>query len=125
MLTGKFKVKENGSYTIQFRTTGGQLNPSPVNYDIIAIPDRPPTAKFLQPEKPDLKVPANVKVDLVMTGTDDHGVKDATLLVKLGNEVLRSKNVLEGQPSSPSSEQPRRSTCRSLASSRARRSPTR
>ncbi len=100
-LSGKFNVKESGSYTIQFRTTGGQANPSPVNYDIIAIPDRPPTARFLQPDKAELKVPANVKVDLVMTGTDDHGVRDATLHVKLGNEVLLSKNVLEGRPAQP------------------------
>ena len=101
VLTGKFNVKENGSYTIQFRTSGAQSNPSPVNYDIIAIPDRAPTAKFLQPERPDWKVPANIKLDLVMTGSDDHGVKDATLLVKVGNNVLRSKNVLEGQPVQP------------------------
>ncbi len=101
VLTGTFIVKENGSYTIQFRTSGGQSNPSPVNYDIIAIPDRAPTAKFLQPERPDIKVPANVKVDLVMNGSDDHGVKDATLSVKLGNEVLLSKNVLESRPVEP------------------------
>ncbi len=101
VLTGTFIVKENGSYTIQFHTSGGQSNPSPVNYDIIAIPDRAPTAKFLQPERPDIKVPANVKVDLVMNGTDDHGIKDATVSVKLGNEVLLSKNVLEGRPAEP------------------------
>jgi len=100
-LTGQFKVTKSGTYTINFRTTGGQLNPNPVVYDIHAIADRPPQAKFLQPDRPTIKVPANVKVDLIMTGSDDHGVKDATLHVNLENESLYSKNVLEGRPTAP------------------------
>ncbi len=40
-------------------------------------------------------------VDLIMAGNDDHGVKDATLHVTLGNEKLVSKNVLEGRPPHP------------------------
>ncbi len=100
-LTGRFNVAKSGTYTVSFRTTGGQLNPNPVVYDLIAIPDREPTAKFILPDKPTIKVPANVKVDLVMAGSDDHGVKDATLHVTLGNEKLLSKNVLEGKPSLP------------------------
>ncbi|MBV8311095.1 MAG: hypothetical protein JO344_11985, partial [Planctomycetaceae bacterium] len=103
-LTGQFKVTKSGTYTINFRTTGGQLNPNPVVYDIHAIADRPPQAKFLRPDRPTIKVPANVKVDLIMTGSDDHGVKDATLHVNLENEShesLYSKNVLEGRPTAP------------------------
>ena len=87
-LTGQFKVTKSGTYTINFRTTGGQLNPNPVVYDILAIADRPPQAKFLRPDQPTIKVPANVKVDFVMTGSDDHGVKDATLHVNLENESV-------------------------------------
>ena len=100
-LTGKFKVTKSGTYTINFRTTGGQLNPNPVVYDIHAIADRPPQGRFLRPDRPTVKVPANVKVDLIMTGSDDHGVKDATLHVNLENESLVSKNVLEGRPTAP------------------------
>ena len=36
-----------------------------------------------------------------MACTDDHGVKDATLHVMLGNENLFSKNLLEGRPPQP------------------------
>ena len=36
-----------------------------------------------------------------MTGNDDHGVKDATLHVTMGNEKLVSKNMLEGRPPQP------------------------
>ena len=101
-LTGKFKVTKTGTYTINFRTTGGQLNPNPVVYDVIAIEDRPPTARFVRPDRPSIKVPSNVKVDFVMTGSDDHGVKDATLHVVQGNEPpYVSKNVLEGRPAAP------------------------
>ena len=92
---------KSGSYIINFRTTGGQLNPSPVTYDIISIPDRPPTARFVQPDKPAVKVPANVKVDLVATGNDDHGVKVANLLVMVGQEPPISKDLLEGQEPQP------------------------
>src|SRR5262249_24050863 len=94
----KFIVKKTGTYQVSFRTVGGQLNPSPVIYDINAIPDRPPTVRFTQPDRPVMKVPANVKVDLAVACNDDHGVKDATLHVALGNEKLASKNLLEGRP---------------------------
>ncbi len=100
-LTGGFIVTKSRTYKINFRTTGNQLNPNPVIYDIIAIPDRPPTARFVQPEKPSVAVPANVKVDLLMAGNDDHGVQDATLHVTMDNDNLVSKNVLEGRPPQP------------------------
>ena len=112
-LTGEFLVEKNGTYTIIFRTTGGQLNPNPVVYDVIAIEDRPPTARFARPDRPSIKVPSNVKVNFVMTGADDHGVEDATLHVVQGNEPpYVSKNVLEGRPAAPNSVRQRRSTSR-------------
>ncbi len=86
-LTGKFELKKNGTYTIIFRTTGGQLNPNPVVYDVIAIEDRPPIARFLRPDRPSIKVPSNVKVNFVMKGSDDHGVEDATLHVVQGTRA--------------------------------------
>src|SRR5262249_34172185 len=75
-LTGELTVMKSGTYRINFRTVNNQVNPSPVNYDIIAIPDRAPSARFVLPDKPLVKVPANVKVDLVMAGSDDHGIKE-------------------------------------------------
>ena len=98
ILTGTFVVKTSGTYKINFKTTGNQYNPNPVVYDIVAIPDRAPTAKFVRPEKPTVSVPANIVVELAMTGSDDHGIKDATLHVTMGNDKLVSKNLLEGRP---------------------------
>ena len=123
-LTGKFKVEQDGTYTISFRTTGGQLNPSPVVYDIIAHKDNQPTAKFLRPEQPNVKVPVNVKVDMVATGSDDQGVKDATLHVVQGNDHLVSKNLLEGRPPTPEFRLVETLDLADSASSRARASPT-
>ncbi len=97
-LVGKFKVEKSGSYTIKFRTTGGQMNPDPVVHDIIALPDHPPTASFEKPETPQIEVPSNVQVPLVMKASDDHGVKDVTLHVHQKGETLLSKNLLEQQP---------------------------
>ncbi|KAJ3058884.1 hypothetical protein HK102_010265, partial [Quaeritorhiza haematococci] len=103
-ISGKFMFEKTGTYTNNVRTTGGQLNPNPVVYDILALPDRQPAARFVRPERSGVKVPANVPVDLGMTGDDDHGVKDATLHVMLGDESLVTKNVLEGRPPMPAFE---------------------
>src|SRR5262249_31928699 len=87
-LNGKFRIERDGTYTIKFRTTGDQENPRPVEYDIKAIPDRAPTAQFLRPE-PTIRVPSNGKVALRVKATDDHGVKEATLNVVQGREILQ------------------------------------
>ncbi len=100
-LTGRFKVDKSGSYTIKFLTTGKQANPDPVVWDIIALPDKPPTAQFIRPDQPVLKRPSNVKVLLVMTAADDHGVKDVTLHARQGDESLLSLNLLENKPATP------------------------
>ena len=96
LLVGTFTVNESGSYTIKFKTTGGQVNPDPVVYTIDCIPDKAPTeVAFLRPDKPEITVPSNVRVPLVMTAADDFGVKEALLSVRQGNETLYSVNLLE------------------------------
>ena len=74
------------------------MNPDPVVHDIIALPDHAPTASFERPETPEIEVPSNVQVPLVMKAGDDHGVKDVTLHVHQKGETLLSKNLLELQP---------------------------
>jgi len=99
LLEGTLVVKESGTYTIKFKTTGGQVNPDPVVYDVTAIPDKPPTeVVFLRPETPEVTVPANVRVPLLLTAADDFGVKEALLHVRQGNETLYSVNLLEKKP---------------------------
>jgi hypothetical protein len=94
-LVGRFNVKEPGSYTIKFTTTGGQPNPDPVVYDIVVHRDNPPSAHFVKPDRVEVKVPSNVEVPLVMAASDDFGVKDATLHVFQESESLVSENLLE------------------------------
>src|SRR5512135_451244 len=94
-LVGRFNVQEPGSYTIKFTTTGGQPNPDPVVYDIVVHRDNPPSARFVTPDRAEVKVPSNVEVPLVMAASDDFGVKDATLHVFQGSESLVSENLLE------------------------------
>ncbi len=94
-LTGRFRVEDPGSYTIKFTTTGGQPNPEPVVYDILVHRDNPPTAHFIRPDQPEIKLPSNVAVTLMMEAKDDFGVKDATLHVLQENESLVSENLLE------------------------------
>src|SRR5262249_13170532 len=97
-LTGQFKVDKTGSYTIKFRTTGGQMNHAAVVYDITAPPDNPPPALCEKPESPEMEARSNVHVALVMKATDDQGVKDVTLHVTKRGEPLLSKNLREQQP---------------------------
>jgi hypothetical protein len=95
LLEGQFRVVKTGKYHVAFKTTGGQVNPNPVVHDITALPDRAPTAEFIQPTK-DITAPSNGHVALYMKAEDDFGIKDATLHVRQGNEILRAaRNYLE------------------------------
>jgi hypothetical protein len=95
-LLGKFQVELDGSYTIKFKTTGGQMNPDPVVYDIRAIKDLPPTVRFVSPE-PRIKLPSNGKVALKVEAGDDYGVKALNLNVIQGSEGLVSRDILENR----------------------------
>ena len=98
LLEGRFTIEQSGSYTIKFKTTGGQVNPDPVVYDIISIPDNPPTeVAFLKPEKTEITVPSNVSVPILATALDDFGIKEAMLRVYQGNENLYTVDLLEKQ----------------------------
>lgn len=97
LLLGRFTVRHSGMYTIRFKSTGGRINPDPAVSEVLAFRDRPPTVTFLHPAEPEMTVPSNVKVPLVMTADDDYGVKDALLTVRQGNETLSAINLLEGK----------------------------
>ncbi len=89
------------------------MNPDPVVYDIVALPDHPPTAKFTHPDEPLVKVPSNVPVALRMEAADDHGVEVATLHVRQGTEPPWSRRTSwSGSRRPASSAPPRRSTWR-------------
>ena len=95
-LTGKILVDADGSYTIKFKTTGGQMNPDPVVYDVRAIKDQPPTVRFVAPE-PRIKLPSNGKVALKIDAGDDFGVKSLDLKVMQSSEMLVSRDLLENK----------------------------
>ncbi|WP_169976516.1 DUF4175 family protein [Tautonia rosea] len=102
-LTGRFKVEENGSYSIKFETTEGQLNPEPVVYDIEALPDRVPEVRFIQPEPERIEVPSNSRIALALTASDDFGLSSATLhLEREGAAILDPQDLLEGKEASRS-----------------------
>ena len=97
-LEGQFRVKESTSYTIQFTTTAGQLNPEPVVYHVEARKDRSPEAKIVHPQD-GLKAPSNGRVPVVMEASDDFGVKEAVLHIKQPGEVVpTTRNFLENRP---------------------------
>ena len=67
------------------------MNPDPVVYDIIAMPDNAPD-RAVRPARPARasRCRATSRSTFVMTATDDYGVKDATLHVQPGERDLRS-----------------------------------
>src|SRR5690606_11850543 len=96
-LIGRFKVDQNGSYTIKFETTEGKLNPEPVVYDIEALPDRRPEVRFVHPEQEKTQDPANAQVGLALAASDDFGIGSARLHVTRRNEpVVPDRDLLEG-----------------------------
>ncbi|MBX6313072.1 MAG: hypothetical protein IRY99_09195, partial [Isosphaeraceae bacterium] len=97
-LIGQFRVKESGTYFIDFLTTSGRRNPEPAIYDIHAQKDLVPEVKFVRPE-PSIRRPANAAVALQMVASDDFGLKEATLTVRRDGKDLRPPvNYLEKKP---------------------------
>ncbi|WP_158633438.1 DUF4175 family protein, partial [Tautonia sociabilis] len=97
-LTGRFKLERNGSYTIKFETTEGQLNPEPVIYDIEALPDRRPEVRFTSPAQERAEVPANARIGLSLSASDDFGLDSVRLVVQRAKQdVIPERDLTEGR----------------------------
>ncbi|MFO0917081.1 MAG: hypothetical protein U0872_02060 [Planctomycetaceae bacterium] len=71
--TWKLDFRSDGTfpkhYRIQCRNEAGEVDPSPVSYDIVIRPDRPPEVALMYPER-DLEAASNAVVPLLIQASD-------------------------------------------------------
>ena len=95
VLTAEFVVTKSDSYSIVVRTAEGQVNPSPVKHDVVAVPDRAPTVRIEKPEQAEITQSTSGKVGLVVTALDDFGIKKVVLHARAGLKVFPAIDLLE------------------------------
>ncbi len=89
-LSGTFRVRQSGSYTIKFSTVDGHYNPDPVVYDVVALKDRSPTVKFKEPKAEGTsRLASNAALYTAFEANDDFGLRELELhFQQNGRELL-------------------------------------
>lgn len=80
-LTGSFVVTESTSYSLHLTGTNGFKNLEPATYAVVAIKDRAPVVRLLEPQLADLNVVQNGIVPFRVAADDDFGVAALTLVL--------------------------------------------
>ncbi|NOX96702.1 MAG: hypothetical protein GXO98_01285 [Nitrospirae bacterium] len=76
------EVSGNRIYNLHITDTDGYTNKDILNYSLEAIADYPPSLQIINPGK-DLSVEPTATVPLKIRVTDDYGIKEVSLLLKL------------------------------------------
>lgn len=76
---GMLTVVDDERYRIFLRNTDGHENSDPPWYQIIALPDRPPSIRILAPGR-DTDLTENMLVSFLVSGTDDFGFSSMHLV---------------------------------------------
>lgn len=79
VMTGSFVVSESTSYSLQLTGTNGFKNLEPATYAVVAIKDRNPVLRLLEPQLADLNVVQNGIVPIRVATDDDFGIAALTL----------------------------------------------
>lgn len=82
---GRLVVQRDGVYRIRLQGLEGDVDPSPPEHAVRAVPDREPTVRLSAPAS-DTVVPPGGDLDLVWRLADDHGVAELELVVELDVE---------------------------------------
>lgn len=61
---------EFASYQVRFTNAQGHENPQPIRHTVEIVRDRPPEAKLLEPEEPQLDLPLNRRLQLKVRAVD-------------------------------------------------------
>ena len=87
----QFPLEASGSYLILFKTTDGEYYSDPQTFPVVAIEDRAPHVELKKPGK-DETLAADALLDLEGVASDDVGVKEVTLRLKVvGGAALQPK----------------------------------
>jgi hypothetical protein len=93
-VSGRFKIVENGKYTIMLSDLAGRVNPEPIWYDIQVLEDYPPSIEILFPAM-DVDLGEQMVLPLEMSISDDYGFDGLNLVWWM---------ISEGQQTEPSKE---------------------
>ncbi|MFG0316715.1 MAG: hypothetical protein ACF8XB_05540, partial [Planctomycetota bacterium JB042] len=105
--SGGFEVVESLSYTVQLEAENGFRNLDPVTYAVIAVKDRAPTVRVLEPARAHVEVTAEGIVPFRVVVDDDYGIGAVDLSMNAyGVEATRTTD-LRGDAGPEASERRR------------------
>jgi hypothetical protein len=96
-MRARLVIEENGHYRVWFKSADGDSNAAAMPYTIQADADLPPKAELTKPAA-DVTLPANGTLRLEGSASDDIGVKEVTLRLRLPDgTALAPKPYREGK----------------------------
>ena len=99
-----FTVRESCSYSVQLLGKNGFRNLKSTDYAVIAVKDRSPTVRLIEPARANLDVTPSGLVPFRVAADDDYGIESLTLtLVPFGTETESKFDLLAGSEASNSS----------------------
>ncbi len=96
-----FKLKESGTYRIDFKPTGPEVSTATADYPIDVEIDAKPVVELVTPKEEEVQLPLNGLLAVDGTAKDDHGIVGMELRFKVvGNDLLaiRPKAFRDGKP---------------------------
>ncbi len=92
--SGGFEVVESLSYTVHLEAENGFRNLDPVTYAVIAVKDRAPTVRVLEPARAHVEVTAEGIVPFRVVVDDDYGIGAVDLAMNaFGVEATRATDL--------------------------------
>ena len=87
----RFVLEEDGKYRLYFNSTENEAYSDPIAYPVTAIPDKPPEVELTKPGQ-DIRLPADALLHLEGKASDDIGVKNLVLRMRVvGGDKLRGQ----------------------------------
>jgi len=80
---GNWLVLYPGYYSFKVKDEFGFENPDPIRYSIRIIPDKPPEAEIIQPDR-DLEISGEEEIPVLYMARDDFGITAVKLLYRKG-----------------------------------------
>lgn len=97
----KLKLRESGTYRIDFKPTGPELSTATADYPIEVEVDHKPVVEITTPKEDEIQLPLNGSLEVDGTVKDDHGIAGVELRFKVvGNDllVIQPKKFRDGKP---------------------------
>jgi hypothetical protein len=89
-LLARFVLDEDGKYRLFFTSNDSEAYSDPVSYTVTAIADKPPTVELTKPGE-DIRLPADALLHVEGKASDDIGVKDLMLRMRVADAKLRGQ----------------------------------